>query len=161
MASSTSSSKAIYMPWKKYPRPYLPDKLVIPLPIPHPAHIACTIYNRDSDDPIPLESEICQSILKGIEESYGTLKGDGKHSSVTLKPPQFSGSIYKRRTSFQELDGTEEAGKPSKRPVRARTRASPPSWNRKQVTTTFRPPKAFITGRSTTGDNEKETIQVA
>lgn len=62
----------LWMPWKKHSRPYLPDKLVIPLPVPHPAHIAITIYNRDSDDPIPLESEICQNILRGIEESHGS-----------------------------------------------------------------------------------------
>lgn len=58
------------MPWKKYINPYSPEKLLIPLPVPHPAHIAVTIYNRDTDDPIPLESEICQSILRGIEESH-------------------------------------------------------------------------------------------
>lgn len=74
VSSSLSSKSQIQMPWKKTHSPYLPDKVTIPLPIPHPAHIACTIYNRDSDDPIPLESEICQSILKGIEESYGTLE---------------------------------------------------------------------------------------
>lgn len=50
--------------------PYSPEKLLIPLPVPHPAHIAVTIYNRDADDPIPLESETCQSILRGIEESH-------------------------------------------------------------------------------------------
>ena len=59
----------LWLPWKKQTHPYLPDKLVIPLPIPHPAHIAITIYNRDSDDPISLESDICQSILKSIEDS--------------------------------------------------------------------------------------------
>lgn len=66
------------MPWKKQTRPYSPDKLVIPLPVPHPAHIAITIYNRDSDDPIPLESEICQSILRGIEESHSSPDENGK-----------------------------------------------------------------------------------
>lgn len=72
-ASLKNNAKpAIWMPWKKHSRPYSPDKLVIPLPVPHPAHIAITIYNRDSDDPIPLESEICQSILRGIEESHGS-----------------------------------------------------------------------------------------
>nr|CAH7734906.1 unnamed protein product [Callosobruchus chinensis] len=65
-----NSRTTLWMPWKKRSRPFSPDKMVIPLPIPHPAHIAVTIYNRDSDDPIPLESEICQSILRGIEESH-------------------------------------------------------------------------------------------
>ncbi|XP_057659864.1 uncharacterized protein LOC130896097 isoform X1 [Diorhabda carinulata] len=79
----TNRRATLWMPWKKRSRPYSPDKMMIPLPIPHPAHIAVTIYNRDSDDPIPLESDICQSILRGIEESHvspddsgiGRLKG--------------------------------------------------------------------------------------
>lgn len=50
-------------------RPYSAEKLLIPLPIPHPAHIAVTIHNRDTEDPIPLDSEICQNILRAIEES--------------------------------------------------------------------------------------------
>ncbi|KAK9888177.1 hypothetical protein WA026_000446 [Henosepilachna vigintioctopunctata] len=61
-----------WMPWKKTHKPCTPDKMLIPLPIPHPAHIAVTIYNRDSDDPIQLESEICQNILQGIEDSHAT-----------------------------------------------------------------------------------------
>lgn len=65
-----NTRSSLLTPWKKQSRLYTPDKLVIPLPIPHPAHIAITIYNRDSDDPIPLESEICQNILRGIEESH-------------------------------------------------------------------------------------------
>ncbi|KAF5295161.1 hypothetical protein FQR65_LT10549 [Abscondita terminalis] len=63
---------SLLMPWKKESRPYSPDKMIIPLPIPHPAHIAITIYNRDSDDPILLESDICQNILRGIEESHSS-----------------------------------------------------------------------------------------
>lgn len=46
---------------------------MIPLPIPHPAHIAVTIHNRDSEDPIPLDSELCQNILRAIEESPGEM----------------------------------------------------------------------------------------
>uniref|UniRef100_A0A6P7GE45 Uncharacterized protein LOC114337028 n=1 Tax=Diabrotica virgifera virgifera TaxID=50390 RepID=A0A6P7GE45_DIAVI len=66
----TNCRATLWMPWKKHSRPFSPDKMMIPLPIPHPAHIAVTIYNRDSDDPIPLESDLCQSILRGIEESH-------------------------------------------------------------------------------------------
>lgn len=82
VSSSLSSKSQIQMPWKKARTPYLPDKVAIPLPIPHPAHIACTIYNRDSDDPIPLDAEICQSILKAIEESYGTLEDSCKYKNI-------------------------------------------------------------------------------
>ncbi len=58
-----------WQPWKRQMRPYSAEKLLIPLPIPHPAHIAVTIHNRDTEDPIPLDSEICQNILRAIEES--------------------------------------------------------------------------------------------
>lgn len=65
------------------------DKLLIPLPIPHPVHIAISIYNRDSDHPIPIESDICWDILRSIEECQGDLEalvrfresgGDGNRS---------------------------------------------------------------------------------
>lgn len=69
----------LWTPWKKFNCPYQPDKMVIPLSVPHPAHISVTIYNRDSDDPIPLESDICQSILKGIEESHASPDDNGKY----------------------------------------------------------------------------------
>jgi len=42
------------------------DKMCIPLPVPHPAHIALIIYNRDSESPIPLESENCIGILRSV-----------------------------------------------------------------------------------------------
>ncbi|KAH1016914.1 hypothetical protein HUJ04_008066 [Dendroctonus ponderosae] len=67
----------LWMPWKRYYRPYLPDKLVIPLPVPHPAQIAVTIYNRDSDDPIILETEVCQSLLRCIEEHHASPDDSG------------------------------------------------------------------------------------
>ncbi|XP_076160274.1 uncharacterized protein LOC143143176 isoform X1 [Ptiloglossa arizonensis] len=60
-------------PWKRQIRPYSAEKLLIPLPIPHPAHIAVTIHNRDSENPIPLDSELCQNILRAIEESPGEM----------------------------------------------------------------------------------------
>jgi len=53
-------------PWKRPQQPYMADKLCIPLPVPHPAHIALIIYNRDSESPIPLESENCIEILRFV-----------------------------------------------------------------------------------------------
>lgn len=44
--------------------------MLIPLPIPHPVHIAIGIHNRDSEQPIPLDSEICWDILKAIEDCH-------------------------------------------------------------------------------------------
>jgi hypothetical protein len=60
----------MWQPWKRHSHPYSAEKLLIPLPIPHPAHIAVTIHNRDSEDPIPLDSELCQNILKAVEDSH-------------------------------------------------------------------------------------------
>uniref|UniRef100_A0A182NCW1 Uncharacterized protein n=1 Tax=Anopheles dirus TaxID=7168 RepID=A0A182NCW1_9DIPT len=61
-----------WKPWKRKQQPkHAADKLLIPLPIPHPVHIAISIYNRDSDQPIPIESELCWEILRSIEECQG------------------------------------------------------------------------------------------
>lgn len=51
-------------PWKRPDHSYSAEKLVIPLPLPHPAQIAIIIHNRDSDSPIPCDSEICRHILR-------------------------------------------------------------------------------------------------
>ncbi|KAL1494204.1 hypothetical protein ABEB36_009836 [Hypothenemus hampei] len=78
--SSTALGKrtTMWTPWKRQYRPYSPDKLVIPLPVPHPAQIAVTIYNRDSDNPISLESDICQSLLRCIEEHHTSPDDSGR-----------------------------------------------------------------------------------
>uniref|UniRef100_A0A182QS17 Uncharacterized protein n=1 Tax=Anopheles farauti TaxID=69004 RepID=A0A182QS17_9DIPT len=61
-----------WKPWKRKQHPkHAADKMLIPLPIPHPVHIAISIYNRDSDQPIPIESELCWEILRSIEECQG------------------------------------------------------------------------------------------
>lgn len=59
--------------WKRWKRKknvkaMAAEKMLIPLPIPHPAYIAIGIHNRDSDEPIPLDSEICWDILRAIED---------------------------------------------------------------------------------------------
>ena len=43
------------------------------MPIPHPAYIAVTIYNRDTEDPIALDSELCEHILRAIEDAPGEM----------------------------------------------------------------------------------------
>lgn len=65
------SSLSVWCPWKRHSIPYSAEKLLIPLPIPHPAHIAVTIHNRDSEDPISLDSDLCQEILRAVEDAYG------------------------------------------------------------------------------------------
>lgn len=68
---NTNSSLGVWRPWKRLCVPYSAEKLLIPLPIPHPAHIAVTIYNRDADDPISLDTDLCQEILRAVEDAYG------------------------------------------------------------------------------------------
>ncbi|XP_055603337.1 uncharacterized protein LOC129751698 isoform X2 [Uranotaenia lowii] len=71
----TAKSRNSWKPWKrKQLKKHVADKLLIPLPIPHPVHIAISIYNRDSDHPIPIESDICWEILRSIEECQGDLE---------------------------------------------------------------------------------------
>lgn len=47
---------------------------MIPLPIPHPVHIAIAIHNRDTEQPIPLDSELCWDILRAIEDCHGDVE---------------------------------------------------------------------------------------
>ncbi|XP_034935076.1 uncharacterized protein [Chelonus insularis] len=110
--SGSSTSESRWQPWKREMRPYSAEKLVIPLPIPHPAHIAVTIHNRDSEDPIPLDSELCQNILRAIEESPGEMATEcvsryrgGADSSFDSVASQSSVSI---ETGLDKDNDTEE-----------------------------------------------------
>lgn len=69
----------VWAPWKSHIPPYSPDKLIIPLPVPHPSHIAVIVYNRDSENPIPLDTDpSCLEILKRLEESHGIIHYTGQ-----------------------------------------------------------------------------------
>lgn len=70
-SSGSGGIATMWHPWKQRCHSYSAEKLLIPLPVPHPAHIAVTIHNRDSEDPIPLDSDLCQNILKAVEDSHG------------------------------------------------------------------------------------------
>ncbi|KAI5727881.1 hypothetical protein M8J77_008103 [Diaphorina citri] len=65
-----------WRPWKRSSVPYNGEKLLIPLPLPHPARIAVTIHNRDRDEVIDLDSELTQQILRAIEESCTDYQGE-------------------------------------------------------------------------------------
>lgn len=78
-ASTNTSLAQKTLSWKRWKRKtntknVAAEKLLIPLPIPHPVYIAIGIYNRDSDQPIPLDSEITWDILRAIEESNGDVQ---------------------------------------------------------------------------------------
>ncbi|KAJ0176992.1 hypothetical protein K1T71_007001 [Dendrolimus kikuchii] len=38
-------------------------------PVPHPATVAIVLHNRESDNPVPLDSEICAEILRSLEDA--------------------------------------------------------------------------------------------
>lgn len=48
--------------------------MLIPLPIPHPVHIAIAIHNRDTEQPISLDSDLCWDILRAIEDCQGDIE---------------------------------------------------------------------------------------
>ena len=78
--TSTSTNEELKNQWKPWKRSHIKsesrtgEKLIIPLQIPHPVHIAISIYNRDSDQPIPIDADLCWDILKSIEDCYGDIE---------------------------------------------------------------------------------------
>ncbi|RZB41661.1 uncharacterized protein BDFB_007248, partial [Asbolus verrucosus] len=108
----STTGATLWTPWKKHTRPFSPDKLVIPLPVPHPAHIAVTIFNRDSDDPIPLESDICQSILRGIEESHISLDEGG------ISRYKGGGDSFETSSSSDTIDSPHNGAENAQQPTR-------------------------------------------
>ncbi|KPJ02598.1 hypothetical protein RR46_09801 [Papilio xuthus] len=38
-------------------------------PVPHPAAVALVLHNRESDNPVPLDSELCADILRTLEDA--------------------------------------------------------------------------------------------
>lgn len=73
--TANAGKKDTWRPWKRKSTECLGgSKLLIPLPIPHPAHIAIAIHNRDSEQPIQLDSELCWDILRAIEDCQGDVK---------------------------------------------------------------------------------------
>lgn len=89
--SSEDGSGGFYMslPWRPWKRkrtePEPGEKLLIPLPIPHPAHIAIAVHNRDAEQPIQLDSELCWDILRAIEDCQGDVKVCGVFGSFLLR----------------------------------------------------------------------------
>ena len=114
--SSRCSSLSVWRPWKRQSIPYSAEKLLIPLPIPHPAHIAVTIHNRDTEDPIPLDSDLCQEILRAVEDAYGikciAADLEGGHNGVSRYRGGQGDSSFDSAASRSSLssDGSRPAG---------------------------------------------------
>ncbi|KAK7072695.1 hypothetical protein SK128_010140, partial [Halocaridina rubra] len=47
----------------------VPEKLLIPPPIPHPAHISVIIHNREASETIPLDAPLTLQVIRTIEDS--------------------------------------------------------------------------------------------
>lgn len=78
IGGSCADKANTWRPWKRKLHDQLPgEKLQIPLPIPHPAHIAIAVHNRDAEQPIQLDSELCWDILRAIEDCQGDVKVSG------------------------------------------------------------------------------------
>lgn len=106
MVSSSKNDTISWQPWKRENKSYSAEKLVIPLPVPHPAHIAITIHNRDSDDPINLHSELCNNILKALEDSQIVTGAVARYRGGTTDESTES------RDSSESLSPDEEVAQP-------------------------------------------------
>lgn len=49
----------------------VPEKLLIPPPIPHPAHISVIIHNREATEPIPLDAPLTLQVSMFIYLKVG------------------------------------------------------------------------------------------
>uniref|UniRef100_A0A1A9VB52 Uncharacterized protein n=1 Tax=Glossina austeni TaxID=7395 RepID=A0A1A9VB52_GLOAU len=98
-----------WRPWKKKTdEKSANEKLLIPLPVPHPVHIAINIYNRDAEHPIPLDSELVWEILKSIEDCQnGEIMA---MSSVTRYRSAIMESSNDSLASSSSLGSTRESG---------------------------------------------------
>lgn len=119
---TSTGSDEVKDQWKPWKRKKLSEnqceKMLIPLPIPHPVHIAISIYNRDSDQPIPLDSDLCWDILRSIEECYGDIEAfnsvtrfrsfaiDSSNDSLDSSSSSGGGDM-KDVDSRESVDGTE------------------------------------------------------
>jgi len=122
--STMEEARDQWKPWKrKKPNNSKWEKMLIPLPIPHPVHIAISIYNRDSDQPIPIDSDMCWDILRSIEDCYGDIEAlnsatrfrcsqigiDSSNDSLDETSSSSSGNTKDRLDldSRESVDGTE------------------------------------------------------
>lgn len=120
--TTSNASDDVKDQWKPWKRKKLNgnqcEKMLIPLPIPHPVHIAISIYNRDSDQPIPLDSDLCWDICRSIEECYGDIEAlnsvsrfrsfaiDSSNDSLDSSSSSDGGDM-KDVDSRESVDGTE------------------------------------------------------
>lgn len=84
-AARTASAKTKRPPWKREnvtggERPSLPPA------VPHPAKIALIIFNRENEDPIPLDSDACQQVLKAVCSGGSNTEAIGSSGASSSSP---------------------------------------------------------------------------
>lgn len=106
-ANSLTHKTLTWRPWKRKIVQKNPaaEKMLIPLPIPHPVHVAIAIHNRDSEQPIPLDSEICWDILKAIEDCHGDIQ---TYHMVARYRGGGSGGLTGAESSIDSLDDEDD-----------------------------------------------------
>ncbi|KAM7363338.1 uncharacterized protein ACRADG_000286 isoform 1-T1 [Cochliomyia hominivorax] len=108
--TKTPDTHKPWRPWKKKTDDKsLSEKLLIPLPVPHPVHIAINIYNRDAEHPIPLDSELVWEILKSIEDCQSS-----DAMAVAQNVSRYRGAVTESSNdslaSSSSLGSTRESG---------------------------------------------------
>lgn len=82
--ANMASTKTKRAPWKRESsageRPSLPPS------VPHPAKIALIIFNRENEDPIPLDSDACQQILRAVCSGGGNADAVGSSGASSSSP---------------------------------------------------------------------------
>ncbi|EDW81624.1 uncharacterized protein Dwil_GK12174, isoform A [Drosophila willistoni] len=107
---SSPDTQKPWRPWKQQcGEKSVTEKLLIPLPVPHPVHIAIAIYNRDTEQPIPLDSELVWEILKSIEDCQG-----GDAIQVAQSVARYHGAVIESSNdslaSSSSIGSTRDSG---------------------------------------------------
>ncbi|KAG8185351.1 hypothetical protein JTE90_005478 [Oedothorax gibbosus] len=98
-------------PWRRKPKKSPPEKILIPLPLPHPVQISVIIFNRENEDPIPIETEMCLDIMKAIAEgskSSAVLLYDYEDSPADGQSVATTADDYRAVTSDLDTVGSED-----------------------------------------------------
>lgn len=90
---------------KNYQANLLPH-LCVPLPIPHPAEVCLIIYNRDSDNPISIES--CRPIIRELREMSQPLSAEYLSCHAHEDPSPDSESLSGDSLQSRDVEGEQE-----------------------------------------------------
>ncbi|KAL0892745.1 hypothetical protein ABMA27_014454 [Loxostege sticticalis] len=78
-------------------------------PVPHPATVALVLHNRESDNPVPLDSELCAEILRSLEDAPDS---DGDRRECVER---YRGGGSEEGTSSATSEGSPDDEPPAER----------------------------------------------